>query len=176
MTACPIGSLTQDFKSFSSSSERSKHNSLWHFLCDISPSILEKEKSLGLDKIETYVNFAEKVEKNKKELRNLLLKLKKENKEIVGYGAAAKGNTLLNYFQIDNKILDFIIDDSPLKQRLYTPGTHISIFSPDKLKEDRPDYLLLLAWNYAESILKKEQKLRNEGVKFIIPVPKVKIV
>jgi len=137
---------------------------------------LEKEKSLGLDKIETYVNFAEKVEKNKKELRNLLSKLKKENKKIVGYGAAAKGNTLLNYFQIDNKILDFIVDDSPLKQGLYTPGTHIPIFSPDRLKENRPDYLLLLAWNYAESILKKEQKLRNNGVKFIIPVPKVKIV
>ena len=138
--------------------------------------ILEQEKRLGLDKIETYVNFAEKVEKNKKELRNLLLKLKKENKEIVGYGAAAKGNTLLNYFQINNKILDFIVDDSPLKQALYTPGAHIPIFSPDKLKESQPDYLLLLAWNYAESILKKEQKLRNEGVKFIIPVPKVKII
>ncbi len=138
--------------------------------------ILEKEKNLGIDKAQTYLDFAKEVERNKNELRDLLLKLKKENKKIVGYGAAAKGNTLLNYFQIDNKILDFIVDDSPLKQGLYTPGTHISIFPPDRLKEDRPDYLLLLAWNYAESILKKEQKLRDEGVKFIIPVPKVKIV
>jgi len=137
---------------------------------------LEKEEALGLNKIETYLNFAEKVEKNKNELRNLLLELKKENKKIFGYGAAAKGNTLLNYFQIDKKILDFIVDDSPLKQGLYTPGTHIPIFSPDRFKEDRPDYFLLLAWNYAESILKKEQKLRREGVKFIIPVPKVKII
>ena len=137
---------------------------------------LEKEKNLGLDKMETYVNFAKSVEKNKSELKDLLLRLKEENKKIVGYGAAAKGNTLLNYFQIDNKILDFIVDDSLLKQGLYTPGTHIPIFSPDRLKENRPDYLLLLAWNYAESILKKEQKLRDAGVKFIIPVPKVKTV
>ena len=137
---------------------------------------LTQEKSLGLDKIEAYVNFAEKVEKNKSELRNLLSRLKKENKKIVGYGAAAKGNTLLNYFQIDNKILDFIVDDSPLKQGLYTPGTRIPIFSAERLKKDQPDYLLLLAWNYAESILKKEQKLRDKGVKFIIPVPGVKIV
>jgi len=137
---------------------------------------LEKEKDLGLDKMETYVNFNKKVERNKDELRSLLLKLKAENKKIVGYGATAKGNTLLNYFQINNKILDFIIDDSPLKQGLHTPGTRIPIFPVDRLKEDQPDYLLLLAWNYAESILKKEQKLRDEGVKFIIPVPKVKIV
>jgi len=137
---------------------------------------LEKEKNLGLNKIETYINFAERVERNKNELKGLLLKLKKENKKIVGYGAAAKGNTLLNYFQIDNKILDFIVDDSPLKQGLYTPGTRIPIYSPERLKERRPDYLLLLAWNYAESILKKEQKLRDKGVKFIIPVPEVKIV
>lgn len=137
---------------------------------------LQQEKKMGLDNIDVYKTFANKVERNRDELRNLLLKLKKENKRIVGYGAAAKGNTLLNYFQIDNKILDFIVDDSPLKQGLYTPGTCIPIYSPDKLKGDQPDYLLLLAWNYAESILKKEQKLRDEGVKFIIPVPEVKIV
>ena len=103
-------------------------------------------------------------------------KYKKENKKIVGYGAPAKGNMLLNYFRIGNDFLDFIVDASPLKQGLYTPGTHLPVYSPNKLKEDRPDYLLLLAWNYAEAILEKEQKLRDEGVKFIIPVPKVKIV
>jgi len=138
--------------------------------------LIEQEKSLGLDKMETYLNFVKKVERNKSELRNLLSKLKKENKKIIGYGATAKGNTLLNYFQIDNKILDFIVDDSPLKQGLYTPGTHIPIFSVNRLKEDKPDYMLLLAWNYAESILNKERSLRDEGVKFIIPVPEVKIL
>jgi len=138
--------------------------------------IFKKEKELGLEKMETYLKFAQKVERNKKELKSLLLKLKKENKKIVGYGAPAKGNMLLNYFRIGNDFLDFIVDASPLKQGLYTPGTHLPVYSPNKLKEDRPDYLLLLAWNYAEAILEKEQKLRDEGVKFIIPVPKVKII
>jgi len=137
---------------------------------------LARERGLGLDRVQTYLTFIGRIEKNKNELKNLLLKLKIGNKKIVGYGASAKGNILLNYFQMGNKILNFIVDDSPLKQGLYTPGTHIPIFSPNRLKEDQPDYLLLLAWNYAESILKKEQKLRDEGVKFIIPVPKVKII
>jgi len=138
--------------------------------------ILEKEKKFGLDKIETYLNFAEKVKRNKNELRDLLLRLKKENKKIVGYGAAAKGNTLLNYFQIDNKILDFIVDDSPLKQGLFTPGNHIPIFPTQRLKEEMPDYVLLLAWNYTDTILEKEKPLRDRGVKFIIPVPKIRII
>ena len=137
---------------------------------------LEEEKNLGLGRIETYMDFAEKVERNKNESRNLLIELKKKNKKIVGYGAPAKGNTLLNYFQIDSKILDFIVDDSPLKQGLYTPGTHIPIYSADRLEKEKPDYLLLLAWNYAESILKKEREMRDKGVKFIIPVPEVKII
>ena len=136
---------------------------------------LQKEKSLGLHDLQTYLDFDQRVKENKKELKNLLLKLKEENKKIVGYGASAKGNILLNYFQINNKILDFIVDESPLKQGLYAPGTHIPIYPPDRLKENQPDYLLLLAWNYAKSIFKKEQKLKNKGVKFIIPVPKVKI-
>ena len=138
--------------------------------------LLKREEELGLGDPKTYLDFARNVEKNKIELGNKLLELKRENKKIAGYGAPGKGNTLLNYFQIDNKILDFIVDDSSLKQKLYTPGTHIPIFSSDKLKEDKPDYLLLLAWNYADSILRKEQKLRDQGVKFIIPVPKFKII
>lgn len=137
---------------------------------------LQKEKNLGLNKSQTYLNFSKKVEKNRNRLKDLFLKLRKENKKIVGYGAPAKGNTLLNYFQINDKILDFIVDDSPLKQGRYTPGTHIPIFSRDKLLKTRIDYFLLLAWNYAESILKKEQKLINQGVRFIIPVPGLKII
>lgn len=122
--------------------------------------------------MKTYVNFAKKVERNKNELRDLLLKLKGENKKIVGYEATTKGNILLNYFKINNQILDFIVDDSPLKQGLYTPGTHIPIFSPSKLKEGMPNFILLLAWNYADSILKKEEKLRKKGVNLLFPFQK----
>ena len=102
--------------------------------------------------------------------------LKKEGKKIVGYGAPAKGNTLLNYFKIGPEILDYITDTTPTKQGTYTPGTHIPVVSPDILKKDRPDYILLLSWNYVNSILEKEKGLREKGVKFIIPVPNVIIV
>lgn len=137
---------------------------------------LRKEKELGLDKLETYLKFAENVDTNRRELTNLLFKIKKENKKVVGYGAPGKGTTLLNYFQIDGKILDFIIDDSLLKQGTYIPGVRIPILAREKLEKYKPDYLLLLAWNYADSILKKEQELKNKGIKFIIPVPKVIII
>ncbi|MCP6718267.1 MAG: class I SAM-dependent methyltransferase [Patescibacteria group bacterium] len=136
----------------------------------------KKEKELGLDKVQTYSSFAKKVEKNKKELISLLRKLKKENKKIIGYGAPAKGNILLNYCGIDNNILEFIVDDSSLKQGLYAPGVHVPVLSTQKIKETVFDYALLLAWNYKDSILEKEKDLREQGLKFIIPVPEVKIL
>ncbi len=137
---------------------------------------LTKEKQLGLDRAETFLNFSKKVEDNKIRLKSILNELKKENKKIIGYGAPAKGNTLLNYFEIDSTILGYIIDTTPLKQGMYTPGTHIIVSSPDRIKEELPDYILLLAWNYADAILNKEKELRERGVKFIIPVPEAKIV
>lgn len=139
-------------------------------------NFLNKEKELGLNQSKTYLGFAKKVEKNKRELTNLLLKLKKQGKRIIGYGASAKGNTLLNYCGIDKQILDYIIDTTPFKQGKLTPGTHIPIYSPGKLFQEIPDYILLLSWNYADAIIKKEQNLRDKGVKFIIPVPEVKII
>ena len=137
---------------------------------------LKKEKEMGLDKAETFLNFSKKVEDNKVKLKSTLTKLKKDGKKIIGYGAPAKGNTLLNYFGIDNSILDYIIDTTPLKQGMYTPGTHIIVSSPDRMKDEAPDYVLLLAWNYADAILAKEKELRGKGVKFIIPVPEIRIV
>ncbi len=139
-------------------------------------NFLEREKKLGLNKSETFSSFSEKVLKNKAKTMNLLNSLKDEGKKIVGYGAPAKGSTLLNFYGIDNKIIDYIVDTTPLKQGMLTPGTHIPIYSPDKLNQSKPDYVLILAWNYADAILKKEENLRNQGVKFIIPVPKVVVV
>lgn len=145
----------------------------------IQPSVkkfIKKEKDLGLDDIKTYYKFAERIENNKKELRILLLKLKALNKKIVGYGAPAKGNTLLNYFGIDNKVLNYIIDDSPLKQGLYTPGTHIPVVSSEVLKKALPDYLFILAWNFAEPIMEKYKWVQDRGTKFIVPVPSPKVL
>lgn len=137
---------------------------------------LEREVEMGLVNPDTYKNFSKKVEAGKKVLVELLQKLKKEGKKIVGYGAPAKGNTLLNYFNIGKDTLDYITDSTPAKQGTYTPGTHIRVVHPSILETETPDYVLLLSWNYAKQILEKEKVLRDKGVKFIIPVPEVRIV
>jgi len=130
---------------------------------------IDEEKKLGLDKIEFYEKFSLNVKELKKNLIEILIKLKKENKSIFGYGAPAKGNVLLNYCEIDTKFLDYVIDTTPLKQGKYTPGMHIPIIAPSNLKNG--DVALLLAWNYESEILLKEKMFRNNGGKFLIPVP-----
>lgn len=138
--------------------------------------ILEIEEKAGLTDEKTFLAFGEKVSSNKEKLRELLLNLKAEGKHIVGYGAPAKGNTLLNYYGIGLDILDYLTDTTPLKQGLYSPGMHIPIVSPERLLTDTPDYILLLAWNFKDAILEKEKALREKGVKFIITVPEVSVI
>jgi len=135
-----------------------------------------KERKMGLHKYSTFESFGKKVEEGRKKLNTLLLSLKKQKNKIAGYGASAKGNTLLNYIGIGAKTLDYITDTTPLKQGLFTPGTRIPILAPEILLTNPPNYILLLSWNYEKEILKKEKKLRDKGIKFIIPVPKVKVV
>jgi hypothetical protein len=139
-------------------------------------AFLKREEVMGLTTEAAFMEFSNKVARNRDELTKLLTDLKKQGKKIAGYGAPAKGNTLLNYFKIGPDVLEFLTDTTPLKQGMYSPGMHIPIVSPDRLVSDAPDYVLLLAWNYADAILKKEEALRRKGVKFIIPVPRVKIV
>ena len=131
---------------------------------------LNEEHKLGLDKIEFYHKFSTNVEELKKNLLKLLTQLKKENKSLLGYGAPAKGNVLLNYCGINTNFLDCIIDTTPLKQGKYTPGMHIPIIPPKNLKNT--DVALLLAWNYESEILLKEKIFRENGGKFLIPLPK----
>ena len=131
---------------------------------------LNEEHKLGLDKIEFYHKFSTNVEELKKNLLKLLTQLKKENKSLLGYGAPAKGNVLLNYCGIDTNFLDYIVDTTPLKQGKYTPGMHIPIIPPKNLKNT--DVALLLAWNYESEILLKEKIFRENGGKFLIPLPK----
>ncbi len=138
--------------------------------------VLDLEKKLGLEKLSTYQLFAKRVEKNQKALRKLLLDLRKKNKKIVGYGAPAKGNTLLNSCGVDHTLVDFIIDTTPFKQGLYAPGSHIPVYSPETFAPFHADYAILLAWNYADAILKKEQEFTKQGGRFIIPVPHVRIL
>ena len=138
--------------------------------------LLEEEKERGLFAESTYRAFAERVRQNKSDLVSMLKKLKKQNKTIVGYGAPAKGNTLLNYCSIDGGLVDYIIDTTPFKQGLYTPGTRIPVLRPEIIKKNPPDYLLLLAWNYADKIMEKEKWYKELGGKFIVPVPSPVIV
>jgi hypothetical protein len=130
-----------------------------------------------LNKILTYEKFAQNIIDLKLDLVKYITKIKKEKKSLIGYGASAKGNVLLNYCNIDHTILDFIIDTTPLKQGKFTPGTHIPILSPNEIENKGDgDVVLLLAWNYESAILEKEKLFRSKGGKFLIPIPKPRIL
>jgi SAM-dependent methyltransferase len=122
-----------------------------------------------------YTDFSNKVERLRAELVELLQNLKQQGKRIAVYGASAKGSTLLNYCGIGHDTLDYVVDRSVVKQGLYTPGTHLHIHPPEKLLADRPDYVLLLTWNFAAEILEQQAEYRRQGGRFIIPIPSVKV-
>ncbi len=142
----------------------------------IKPSVnklIKLEKNINLSNLK---KFEKQVITHKKKLIKLLDKLKKENKTIAGYGAAGRATILLNYCGIDQKYLDYIVDVSPLRAGKFMPGVHIPIIKPEQARKNPPDYFLITAWNYADSILAQEKKLINQGTKFIVPFPKIKIL
>jgi|TARA_B110000438_G_scaffold193533_1_gene185114 2-polyprenyl-3-methyl-5-hydroxy-6-metoxy-1,4-benzoquinol methylase len=139
-------------------------------------TLLNLEEEKGIYKKERLEKFSNDVKQQKKELNMLLWNLKKEGKKIVGISAPAKGNALTNYCKISTDLLDYITEKSPLKIGKFTPGMHIPILSDDKLLEDKPDYGLILAWNFADEIIKNNEEFRKNGGKFIIPIPHPKIV
>ena len=138
--------------------------------------LISVEENYGLYSKKALVDFASRVESLKLDLMKLLKDLGKKRKKIVGYGAAAKGNVLTNYFGIGTNILDYIVDSTPYKQGLFTPGVHIPVYGESRIAKDRPDYILILAWNFADEIIEKEREFIKNGGKFIIPVPEPKII
>lgn len=138
--------------------------------------LLAEEADWGVNQFTFYQNFGQQVEALKTELVKQLKTLKSKGKHIAAYGASAKGSTLLNYFGIDNQLLDFVVDRSVHKQGYYTPGTHLPIYAPEKLMETFPDYVLLLTWNFAEEILRQQATYLKKGGHFIIPIPDVRVV
>lgn len=138
--------------------------------------VLDLEAERGIDRFDTYRAFAEKTQTIKADLRRELLELKEQGASLAGYGAPAKGSTLLEFLEIGTDILDFIVDVSPLKQGRFTPGSHIPIVAPEQLLEKRPDYVLLLAWNFVDEILGQQEAYRASGGKFILPLPQVEIL
>lgn len=138
-------------------------------------ALRKREEALGLRRMETYDAFSEKVKDIKRKLLDFLIHVKRNGKRICGYGAPGKGNTLLNYCGIRTDFLDFTVDKNPYKQGKFTPGTHIPIFSPDKIREVRPDYLFILPWNFKDEIIGQMAYVRDWGGKFIVPIPEVKV-
>lgn len=138
--------------------------------------LLRREKEQKLRDVKTFERYNLRILENRARLLSLLSSLKQRGKRIAGYGAPAKGNTLLNFFSIGLELLDYIVDDSPFKQGKHTPGKRIPVVSSKRLAADPPDYLLILAWNFAPSIIAKNEAFRKRGGKFIIPVPRPQIV
>jgi SAM-dependent methyltransferase len=138
-------------------------------------SLLLEEQSWVGD-VEFYRGFARRVEALKAALRELIASLKRAGKRIAGYGAAAKGSTLLNYCGIDSRQVEFVVDRNPHKQGRHMPGVRMPIFGPDRLLTDLPDYVLLLTWNFADEILEQQAEYRRRGGRFILPVPTVRVV
>lgn len=130
-----------------------------------------REEEAGLRDPATYARFEDQVHETKRKLLELLIAAKREGKTIVGYGAPGKGNTLLNYCGIREDFVDFTVDRNPYKQGRYLPGTHIPIYAPERIDEVRPDYILILPWNFKDEIMAQLAHVRGWGAKFIVAIP-----
>jgi hypothetical protein len=126
--------------------------------------------------VETYLSFTEKVKESKRGILTCLIEAKSRGKSVVGYGAPGKGNTLLNYCGIRGDFIDYLVDRNPYKHNKYTPGTHIPIRDLDRIKEDRPDFVLILPWNLREEIIPQLEYIREWDGRFIIPIPEVRVL
>jgi 2-polyprenyl-3-methyl-5-hydroxy-6-metoxy-1,4-benzoquinol methylase len=138
--------------------------------------LMEREIAAGIRNLETYLSFGERVRETKRALLEFLIRVKLAGKSVVGYGAPAKGNTLLNYCGIGRDFLQYTVDVSPHKQGHFLPGTHIPIYHPDMLRRDRPDYILLLPWNLRDEILEQLADVRRQGSRFVVPIPSVRVI
>ena len=134
-----------------------------------------REASAGLNRLETYAAFTEQVHETKRRLLEFLINVKRAGKHIAGYGAPGKGNTLLNYCGIRTDFLDYTVDRNPYKHGRFLPGTHIPIHAPEKIRETRPDYVLILPWNLKDEIMEQVSYIREWAGQFVVPIPDVKV-
>lgn len=134
-----------------------------------------QEAKAGISSLETYASFSEKVKETKRKLLEFLVTAKRQGKTIAGYGAPGKGNTLLNYCGIRTDFIDYTVDRNTYKQGNYLPGTRIPIYSPDKIKETRPDYILILPWNLKDEIMEQMAYIREWGGQFVTPIPETRV-
>jgi SAM-dependent methyltransferase len=144
----------------------------------VGPRVTElraREESAGYARLDTYSRFAEQVKETKRKLLEFLINAKRNGKKIAAYGAAAKGNTLLNYCAIRTDFLDYTVDRSPYKQGRFLPGTRIPVYSPDQIRRTQPDYLLILPWNLKDEIIQQNAYIRDWGGQFVVPIPEVTV-
>jgi hypothetical protein len=137
--------------------------------------LLARETAAGFGKLEHYLSFDEQVRKTKRKLLEFLISARENGKSVVGYGAPAKGNTLLNYCGIRSDFIDYTVDRSPHKQQHFLPGTHIPIHGPEKIRDTKPDFLLILPWNLREEVMDQMKHIREWGGQFVVPIPTVQI-
>ncbi|MGL5271783.1 MAG: methyltransferase domain-containing protein [Selenomonadaceae bacterium] len=145
----------------------------------VDPSVenmLRKETVAGLADIRSYHDFADAVKKVKRDLLKLLIELKEQGKKIVAYGAAAKGNTLLNYCGIKSDFIEYVVDMNPHKQNTFLPGSRIPVYAPDKLIETKPEYILILPWNLKDEICDQLAYTKQWGAKFLVAIPTVEVI
>jgi 2-polyprenyl-3-methyl-5-hydroxy-6-metoxy-1,4-benzoquinol methylase len=136
----------------------------------------QREIDAGFTRLETYSGFGERVKETKRKLLDFLIQAKRAGKTIVGYGAPGKGNTLLNYCGVRTDFLDFTVDRSTYKQGKFLPGTHIPIHHPDRIAEAKPDYVLILPWNFKDEIVNQMAHIRSWGGRFVVPIPEVRVI
>ncbi len=142
---------------------------------DRAVELREQEQAAGFASIDRYTNFEEQVRETKRKLLDFLIEVKREGKTVVGYGAPGKGNTLLNYCGIRTDFLDYTVDRNPYKHGKFLPGTHIPIYSPTKIQETKPDYVLILPWNFKDEIVAQMSFIRDWGGQFVVPIPEVTV-
>jgi hypothetical protein len=135
----------------------------------------EREVRAGFTKMEQYSAFDEQVKETKRKLLEFLIQAKRQGKSISGYGAPGKGNTLLNYCGIRTDFLDYTVDRNPYKHGKFLPGTHIPIYPPEKIQETKPDYVLILPWNFKDEIMAQMAGIREWGGQFVVPIPQVNV-
>jgi SAM-dependent methyltransferase len=135
----------------------------------------QRERKLGYEHLEAYDAFDGQVKETKRKLLEFLIATRRAGKSVVGYGAAGKGNTLLNYCGIRTDFLDYTVDRNPYKQGKFLPGTHIPIYAPDRIAETKPDYVLIIPWNLKDEIIKQLSYIREWGGKFVVPIPEVTV-
>ena len=138
--------------------------------------LLAKERDAGLDRLEIYRHFSERVHEVKRDLLEFLIEARRAGHRVVGYGAPAKGNTLLNFCGVGTDFIEYTVDRSPHKQGRFLPGTHIPVHSPERIAQTKPDYVLILPWNLQDEIMEQMTHIRGWGGRFVVPVPRLAVL